>query len=55
MHPLGVVPKAPVDWKQSAGVLELVFHHYHSDSVRAFLSVYGSSGGTLSAPTGCSP
>ena len=63
MHPLGVVPKAKVDYWQSAlGFIILVFPSFDygdwiSQTGRLVDSVFdwSISGGTLSAPTGCSP
>ena len=51
MHPLGVVPKAKVDcWQSALGFIISVFPSF--DYVE-WISQTG--GGTLSAPTGCSP
>ena len=51
MHPLGVVPKAKVDcWQSALGFIISVFLSF--DYVE-WISQTG--GGTLSAPTGCSP
>ena len=51
MHPLGVVPKAKVDcWQSALGFMMSIF--LPVDYVD-WISQTG--GGTLSAPTGCSP
>ena len=62
MHPLGVVPKAKVDcWQSALGFIILVFASFDyvdwiSQTGRLVDSVFNRiSGGTLSAPTGCSP
>ena len=57
MHPLGVVPETAVDCGQSAGVLEPVFFVvvFITRTGQAVPSGDYSSGGTLSAPIGCSP
>ena len=51
MHPLGVVPKAKVDCWQSA--LGFIISVSPSFDYGEWISQTG--GGTLSAPTGCSP
>ena len=56
MHPLGVVPETAVDCGQLAGVLEPVFLLlFITRTGQAVPSGDYSSGGTPSAPTGCSP
>ena len=51
MHPLGVVPKAKVDcWQSALGFISSVFPSFDYGE---WISQTG--GGTLSAPTGCSP
>ena len=56
MHPLGVVPETAVDCGQSAGVLEPIFLLlFITRTGQAIPSGDYSGGGTLSAPTGCSP
>ena len=56
MLPLGVVPETAVDCGQSAGVLEPIFLLlFITQTGQAIPSGDYSSGGTLSAPTGCSP
>ena len=51
MHPLGVVPKAKVDcWQSALGFIISVFPSFDYGE---WISQTG--GGTLSAPTGCSP
>ena len=62
MHPLGVVPKAKVDCWQSAlgfiisGFPSFDYVEWISQTGRLVDSVFNRiSGGTLSAPTGCSP
>ena len=55
MHPLGVVLETVVDCGQSAGVLEPIFLLlFITRTGQAVPSGDYSSGGTLSAPTGCS-
>ena len=51
MHPLGVVHKAKVDCGQSA--LGFIISVFPSFDYGEWISQTG--GGTLSAPTGCSP
>ena len=51
VHPLGVVPKAKVDCWQS--VLGFISKGFSSFDWIEWISETG--GGTLSAPTGCSP
>ena len=51
MHPLGVVPKAKVDcWQSALGFMMSIFL-----SVDYVDWISQTGGGTLSAPTGCSP
>ena len=51
MHPLGVVPKAMVDcWQSALGFMMSIFL-----SVDYVDWISQTGGGTLSAPTGCSP
>ena len=51
MHPLGVVPKAKVDcWQSALGFMMSIFL-----SVDQVDWISQTGGGTLSAPTGCSP
>ena len=51
MHPLGVVPKARVDcWQSALGFMMSIFL-----SVDYVDWISQTGGGTLSAPTGCSP
>ena len=51
MHPLGVVPKAKVDcWQSALGFISSVFPSFDYGE---WISQTG--GGTLSAPTRCSP
>ena len=51
MHPLGVVPKAKVDcWQSALGFMLSIFL-----SVDYVDWISQTGGGTLSAPTGCSP
>ena len=51
MHPLGVVPKAKVDcWQLALGFMMSIFL-----SVDYVDWISQTGGGTLSAPTGCSP
>ena len=55
VHPLGVVPETTVDCLQSTVVFKPRAFSFLLVSLELVEWNHGTGGGTLSAPTGCSP